>query len=124
MRTRIHSRRFGNQNGSEPLVGVAQRAMKAQLVREARTALRRANDNLHRVLKPTYFRSIPLDTIYNAVESAGLTINPEERECILVGRQSRAHWSLTYRGIPVRPALWVSWYKMESGRYEVIGAIT
>ncbi len=109
--------RFGN---TEHLVGVAHKALRVHV----RRAVAAANNNLHRVLKPTYFQSIPLDSIYRAVESTGLTIDPEERQCILVGRQGRATWPLTYQGVPVNARLWVSWYKMESGRYEVIGAVT
>jgi hypothetical protein len=96
-RTRLTRRRFGN---AEPLVDVAQKALRIH----ARRAVKQANANLHRTLKPTYFSAIPLDAIYKAVESTGLEIDPEERQCILCGRDGRATWPLTYRHIqmPVR----------------------
>ncbi len=101
--------RFANSDdGSEPLVGVAQRAHRAHLVKEARRALRQANNNIHRVLKPTYFQSVPTTDIYEAVERTGLTIPPDERSCILTGRQDRASWPLTFHGLPVRAHLWIT----------------
>lgn len=106
-RTRQQRSRFGNSD-----------------ILAARRAVRIANARLHTLLKPAYFTHVPLTDIFRAVESAGLTFDPDERTSILTGRQGRAHWALYFHNIPIRVALWISWYKMESGRYEVIGAIT
>jgi len=120
----MRRRRYANSS-DEPLVQAATRASRALAAKQLRAALRAANDNVHRTLKPTYFHSIPLDAIYAAVEKTGIEIDPEERACILTGRQGRASWPLRLHGreLPVR--LWITWHKMENtGRYEVIGAIT
>jgi hypothetical protein len=88
------------------------------------TALRRANDTLFRLVKSAYFSAIPLDRIYDAAENEGLVIDEEEKQCILCGREGRATWPLTFGGKRIQSRLWITWYKMETGRYEVVAGVT
>jgi hypothetical protein len=89
------------------------------------TAVSRANRTLHELASNKYHSAVPLDRIYDAVESVGLTIDPEERACILCGREGRAAWDLFWEGKPAKQALVLTWYKMDvTGRYEVVAYVS
>ena len=85
-------------------------------------AARTANDQLHDLVHSRYFRSIPLDEIFGIVEGAGFRLDPEEKLCILTGRDGRATWELYGGpGQPLDHMLVLSWHKMEpTGNYEVV----
>lgn len=88
------------------------------------TALRRANNTLYGLTSKTYFSAIPLDRIYDAAENEGLVIDEEEKQCILCGREGRATWPLSFDGRRIQSRLWITWYKMPSGRYEVVAGVS
>lgn len=70
----------------------------------------------------TYWATIPLDKIFAAVRSAGyepVDEDGEPWEGMLTGREGRAVIDLQKSGKPVKEALALQWYKMESGKFEV-----
>lgn len=70
----------------------------------------------------TYWATIPLDKIFAAVQSAGyepVDEDGEPWEGMLTGREGRAVIDLQKSGKPVKEALALQWYKMESGKFEV-----
>ena len=85
-------------------------------------AARQANDKLHDLVHNRYFTSIPLDEIFNIVETAGFHFDPEEKLVILTGRSGRATWDLYWEpGQKINHMLVLQWHKMDvTGRYEVV----
>lgn len=86
-------------------------------------ARNKANKALHKISshnKDTYYSAIPLDRIYDAVEDVGYHIPEEEKTCILCGREGKASWPLYYLGRPANRVLALTWYRMSSGRFEII----
>lgn len=80
-----------------------------------------------------YFNKIPIQEMMSALEDVGYTLLDEsgnQWEGMLVGEQGRANIGLgalqsdgTYA--PVKNALFtITWYKMRSGRYEIIAYIS
>jgi hypothetical protein len=103
------------------VAGVVAGSRGARGATDARAA-RAANDQLHDLTHGRYFHGVPLDEIFAAVERAGFHLDPQEKECILTGRDGRATWDL-YRapGQPLNHMLVLTWHKMEvTGRYEVV----
>lgn len=89
------------------------------------TAVNRANRILDALTRNKYHSAIPLDRIFDAVESNGLTIDSEERACLLCGRDGRATWDLFWEGKPANRTLVVTWHKMDvTGRYEVVSYVS
>lgn len=89
---------------------------EAQQARQRRQRLtKQANEALYK-LGLTYHESIPLATVDGILSAADL--NPLE-QMILCGREGRIHED-------VGSGLWLSlsWYKMASGRYEVVAYIS
>jgi len=120
--SRSRRSRFGNSD--EPLSIEAQKAQRIVLLKQMKAAIKQAQKNVYVLLKPTYYTSIPLGDIYEAVEKTGLAIPEDEKNCLLTGRDGRATWPLTFSGLPAPARLWITWHKMETGRYEVIGAVS
>ena len=90
---------------------------------------RKANKALRNVLKPTYFKDIPLDEIFDALnKSADLIVIDEDGEewsGMLLGNDSYTTFNLGYHGKLVSNAeLWLSWYRMPSGKFEIVGYLT
>ena len=81
-------------------------------------------------LKPTYFDSIPLLGIQDALKPFSLMICDEEGnpwEGLLCGREAHEIFpvaSTEGQGKVENASLCLSWYKMPSGRYEVIGYLS
>lgn len=89
------------------------------------SAIRKANDKLFDITSARYFSAIPLDSLYDAIESTGLEFDPEEKQCILCGRDGEAFWDLFYQGKPIKHRLVVTWHKMDvTRRYEVIAYVS
>ena len=87
---------------------------------ELNKAHKKANKTLHELTYDTFFSAVPLDRVYDAVESVGFYIDPEEKSCILCGRDGQAKWSLFFGGKDAKRWLILSWHKMdESGKYEI-----
>lgn len=91
-----------------------------------KTAARKANDQIYDLIHNRYFQSIPLDKLFAIVERAGFAFNPSDREMIiLTGRAGRETWQLYGpTGRPVDHMLVLSWYKLESGRYEITAYVS
>jgi hypothetical protein len=85
-------------------------------------AARVANDQLYDLTHGQYFQGIPLGEIFAIVERAGFHLDPQEKECILTGRDGKATWDLYGGpGQPLNHMLVLTWHKMETtGRYEVV----
>ena len=89
---------------------------------------RKANRALQKVLKPVYFKEIPLSDIFDAINHATdlVVIQEDGKEWsgFLIGRSDEATFQFGYRGKLVsNSGLRLSWYKMRSGKYEITGYI-
>jgi hypothetical protein len=77
--------------------------------------LRQASDAIGKFLDQTYFDQIPLAQIDSILEGHGFNSNGQL--CgLLVGREGRLHVQ-----VGLNTWLAMSWYRMVSGRYEVVG---
>jgi hypothetical protein len=101
---------------------------------------RKVNNQLHHLMKPTYFDDIPLDSIFKLLKANGLVPIMEdgtEWEGMLIGASSHAMIELGYLNqgtlgnneimtyVPIENAgLSISWHKMGSGRWEVLAYIS
>jgi hypothetical protein len=91
------------------------------------------NVRIHAALKPTYFDTIQLATCINILEEFGFTIIQEDYtrwDGFICGREGQEYFTIAMNDLSeycckvVKNAqLALSWYKMESGRYEVIGYV-
>lgn len=107
------------------------------------TASRRANNALHALTLNTWFESVPINRLYEAVEGAGFKI--AEDDAIVCGASGRATVPLVHVGHdearardaakrlgdedvkPVRGTQHVlvyTWHRMPSGRYEVVAYVS
>ena len=73
---------------------------------------------------PTYHDSIPFDSIRSLVETIGQTIVLDSDGTpldgvLFCGREGRADFALKES----KYALHLSWYRMESGRYEIVSYV-
>ena len=94
---------------------------------------KKANAAIYALTANKYFTAVPLDALVRACEEAGYAFDEEEIACILCGREGRATWSLyrttevpgygTFREA-VNAMLVLTWYKMPSGRYEVVSYVS
>ena len=69
--------------------------------------------------------AIPLNKIFEAMNAVGVTAVDEAGDPwqgLLCGREGRALFDLAMNdGTPIKnAALFISWYKMDSGRYEMV----
>ena len=88
-------------------------------------AARKANDAIHKLTIVNYFRDIPLADLFQIVEQAGFTLDPEQKECFLAGRQGKASWDLFFNGKPANRVLVLTWHKMDvTGRWEVVSYVS
>ena len=103
---------------------------------------KKMNAGITRILKPTYFKSIPLDEIFKVLEKNGIVVIQEDQtewSGLLVGGVRRTemvnfnlgwkddykteHGSKRYMAIP-NAVLVMTYYKMQSGKYEVIAYVS
>lgn len=97
------------------------------------------NKEIHILLKPTYFETIPLENIFKILNDNGIVALQEDNtewEGFLVGAEGRATIELAdnmiYKKIndikvytPFENCyLIITWYKMEFNKYEVIGYLS
>lgn len=90
---------------------------------------------------PNYFNEIPLDTIENILEKYGLVILQEDHtayEGMFLGEEGQAQIDLGYIATahqsddgevtfytPIENgALILTWYKMQSGKYEIVSYVS
>ena len=93
--------------------------------------LKSLNVRVRELLAPTYFESIPLEGIDEILQSEGLALIQEDNtrwSGFLVGSDSQALIGIgkvngTEMLDSTKNALMISWYRMNSGRWEVIGYI-
>jgi len=90
---------------------------------------RKVQREIERVLRPTYFRSIPLSDIADRIAPLNVHLIDDdgtEWSGFLTGADGRADFELAYNGLHVKNALFhLTWHKMDmSGNYEVIGYIS
>lgn len=74
--------------------------------------------------KNTYFNSIPLDEIFDIIEVEGGTVVDESGEPwsgFLCGDNSQATFKVEGIG---RCRLTMTWYKMQSGRWEIVAYVS
>ena len=110
------------------------------------TAQDRANVALHALGYNTYHDSVPLDKLCAAVEAEGWTIPGDERPILVCGREGRAVVPCWYLDpeklaaldavvrligaheapevVPTHRALTFTWYRMPSGRYEIVAYLS
>jgi hypothetical protein len=85
------------------------------------------NRDLGKVLKPIYFDQIPLGDIFDTIKSHGYVVVDEAGEPwsgFICGREGRATFDIvSQNGVASKYGLQLSWYKMPSGRYEVISYV-
>jgi hypothetical protein len=91
---------------------------------------KKANNAIYALTANKYFNAIPLDALFAACEAAGYGFEPENIACILCGAEGRATWTMydaaTIPGYlsPTNAMLVLTWYKMPSGRYEVVSYVS
>jgi len=103
---------------------------------------KKLNTQIQKILKPTYFKDIPLDKIFDALEKNGLVPIQEDNTYwsgLLLGGSDKTEmvnfnlgWkneSVKKNGMNVYMAvpnavLTMTYYKMGSGKYEVIGYVS
>jgi hypothetical protein len=81
------------------------------------------NRKLYDMTFNTYFDSIPLDTITAILAESTVDIVDEagnKWEGLLLGRSSNTTFALRECTKILRCVLWLSWYRMPSGRYEIV----
>jgi hypothetical protein len=100
---------------------------------------RQVNNTITRITKPTYFDGIPLNKIEEGLHEHGLILLQEDQtewSGFFTGREGQANIALgfintrykgnndidTYEEI-VNAALTITWYKMGSGKYEIVAYI-
>lgn len=90
------------------------------------TAKTRIQKQLTALTKNTYFNSIPLDEIFDIIESEGGIVVDEAGdpwEGFLCGENSQATWKV----INIQNTkcwLTMTWYKMPSGRWEIVAYVS
>lgn len=104
----------------------------------ALTTIKRAtknklNNDIWELLKPTYFDTIMLGAVMNILEKYGYTVLQEDNtpwDGFICGHKGQEYFPIgtkqedgTYKEI-TNALLTLSWYKMSSGRYEVISYVT
>lgn len=81
---------------------------------------RRANAALSKL--PCYHATLGagVDAVGRAVEEAGLVIDRETADGIYCGEEGRSQWAL----VGCRRGVQMTWYRMPSGRYEVVAYVS
>jgi hypothetical protein len=97
------------------------------------------NKEIQDLLSPIYFNEIPLGDLFDILEAHGLVAVQEDNtrwSGILCGEsvhttfdladmsESRSENGLTFYDEPANGVLVLSWYKMASGRYEIVAYLS
>jgi len=85
--------------------------------------VRAANAKIVNILGAGLWSYIPLVALYDACEQAGFALDPDETQCLICGRDSQAKWKLFRNGKHDR-FLCLSWYRFDSGRYELVAYVS
>jgi hypothetical protein len=80
------------------------------------------NDFLHQLTSNTYHEAIPVSSIMGFMHERGFAAeDPSEEEFILCGREGKMTTIYKHRDSERQRFAWVlTWYRMPSGRYEVV----
>lgn len=100
---------------------------------------KKVNRTIQEITKQNYFDQIPLDLIFDGLKKHGLVVLQEDQtlwDGFLLGRDEHVIFEIAYQsseyegnnGIPTyvpitNAGLSLSWYKMESGRYEIVAYV-
>ena len=100
------------------------------------------NTKIRKILKPTYFKEIPLDQLFNVLEKEGVVPLQEDNTYwsgLLIGGVDRTQminfnlgWANEYKKINgmkqfmaiSNAVLTMTYFKMQSGKYEVIAYVS
>ncbi len=97
------------------------------------------NKELYKKTSGTYFDKIPLKDIMDILSKRNLVLLQEDNTVwsgMLLGNQGTEYFDIAYKGssykdsgfvryVPViNSSLALQWYKMESGRYEIVTYVT
>ncbi len=84
---------------------------------EVREALKRLQEAVHEFLRPIYFDGIPATALAALVAEHGF--DPSDFAGIYCGNQGRAFCQIGFgRGLAL------SWYRMPSGRFEIVAYVS
>jgi hypothetical protein len=87
----------------------------------------KANKLLSKMTTNVYFDSIPLEAVFKVMEQFGVIIIQEDGSPwsgFITGAQGQANFDMGWEGRPIKNAsLSMSWYKMPSGRYEIVAYV-
>ncbi len=88
------------------------------------TRLRHANSEIADLIRNRYFKHVPMTEIQDILEKNGFRL-PEEG-FILTGHKGKAQWKLydNMRQKETNDTLHVSWYRMPSGRFEIVSYVS
>ena len=93
------------------------------------------NNKLHKLTANTYFDAIPLNLMNGVLAEKAMFMADEDGtpwSGFLCGREGRASFAIGYQDHTTtrtgmvemdKAALTVTWYKMQSGRYEVVAYV-
>lgn len=85
----------------------------------------KAANEIREALKPTFFKNIPLNMIGEILANNGLQLIDEDGsawEGMLLGENSRTNIQVgEVSGKPTNKWLALSWYRMGSGNFEIVG---
>jgi len=82
------------------------------------------NGAISRLTVGMYFDKIPLDEIFAIMKKSEMEAVQEDGtkwSGFLCGKEGRAHIAFKFEGEPFdKSVLYLSWYQMQSGRFEVV----
>lgn len=105
----------GFQECLEGMDAAQAKAQRANDARELKRDTRHVNDMLHEMCRASQ-ASVPLDRVNNMLLSCGFD---ELDAMLLCGREGRLH-----EAVGRNRWLALTWYKYESGRYEVVAYVS
>ena len=104
---------------------------------------KRINTQLHTFTKPIYFDRIPLEGLFSILQNEGIVVLQEDSKewsGFLCGDEADVNFVLADQGKPETPdwsdthtiynhvitnaVLRLTWYKMRSGRYEIVAYVS
>ena len=90
-----------------------------QTTKETKQAVKAVNAFLEALTRNTYFNGLPLDVMFSKLVAHGFTVDENNLLGVYCGREGRVHEPV---GLGV--FFTMTYYKMESGRYEVVAYVS
>ena len=84
------------------------------------TALNRLNESLSALITNRYFEHVPLADMLRMAEEEGFSLDEENTPFALLGHEGKADIELRMSGAKKSAWLHLTWYRMPSGRFEVV----